>query len=196
MFDRRLLTHFNWMLLMMVCLITAIGMSILLQTLAMIIWKPNPKSYPTLLSQDPIHLGGAVISVTQLTILAPTVIVLSLLNALFFGLHLTGDIVFGIEKGGREILVGVVILAVYLYGAVGLPDRLAGYILLLLGGLGSAALPVVHTMGRPLGERFAQLPGGFLFIWTLLTMGATGLVAFVLSMQAIWSLRRRRHAAA
>ena len=54
-------------------------------------------------------------------------IVLSLLNALFFGLHLTGDIVFGIEKGGREILVGVLILAVYLYGAVGLPERLAGY---------------------------------------------------------------------
>ena len=68
-------------------------------------------------------------------------IVLSLLNALFFGLHLTGDIVFGLEKGGREILVGVLILAVYLYGAVGLPERLAGYIILLLGGLASAALP-------------------------------------------------------
>ena len=27
-------------------LITAIGMSLLLQTLAMIIWKPNPKPYP------------------------------------------------------------------------------------------------------------------------------------------------------
>lgn len=121
-------------------------------------------------------------------------IVLSLLNALFFGLHLTGDIVFGIEKGGREILVGVLILAVYLYGAVGLPERLAGYIILLLGGLASAALPVVHTMGRPLGERFAQLPGGFVFICTLLTMGATGLVAFVLSVQAIWNLRQRRRA--
>lgn len=119
-------------------------------------------------------------------------IVLSLLNALFFGLHLTGDIVFGIEKGGREILVGVLILAVYLYGAVGLRNRLAGYIVLLLGGLASAALPVVHTMGRPLGERFAQLPGGFLFIWTLLTMGATGLVAFIMSVQAIWGLRPRR----
>ncbi len=122
--------------------------------------------------------------------------VLSLLNTLFFGLHLTGDIVFGIEKGGREILVGVLILAVYLYGAVGLPERLAGYIILLLGGLASAALPVVHTMGRPLGERFAQLPGGFLFILTLLAMGATGLVAFVLSVQAIWSLRQRRRASA
>lgn len=122
-------------------------------------------------------------------------IALSLLNALFFGLHLTGDIVFGIEAGGREILVGVLILAVYLYGAVGLPERLSGYIILLLGGLASAALPFVHT-ARPLGERFAQLPGGFFFIWTLLTMGATGLVAFVLSVQAIWSLRLRRRASA
>ena len=123
-------------------------------------------------------------------------IVLSLLNALFFALHLTGDIVFGIEEGGPDILVGVLILAVYLYGAVGLPERLAGYIILLLGGLASAALPVIHTMGRPLGERFAELPGGFFFIWTLLTTGATGLVAFVLSAQVIWSsIRQRRRAA-
>ena len=34
-------------------LITAIGMSILLQTLAMVIWKPNYKSFPTLLPSDP-----------------------------------------------------------------------------------------------------------------------------------------------
>jgi hypothetical protein len=121
-------------------------------------------------------------------------IVLSLLNALFFALHLTGDIVFGMEQGGREILVGVLILAVYLYAAVGLPGRLPGYVLLLLGGLASAALPVLHT-GRPLGERFAELPGGFLFIWTLLTVGATGLVAFALSVQAIWSRRPRRRVA-
>ncbi|MFN0181909.1 MAG: hypothetical protein ACKVZ0_24165 [Gemmatimonadales bacterium] len=120
--------------------------------------------------------------------------VLSLANALLFGLHLTGDIVFGIEKGGPEILVGVLILAVYLYGAVGLRERLAGLVILLLGGLASAAMPVVHTMGRPLGERFAQQPGGFFFIWTLLTIGATGLVAFVLSVQAMWGLRQRRRA--
>ena len=118
--------------------------------------------------------------------------VLSLVNALLFGLHLTGDVVFGIEKGGREILVGVLILAVYLYGALGLPERLVGYIILLFGGLASAALPVVHTMGRPLGERFADLPGGFLFIWTLLTIGATGVVPFVLAVQAIWSHRQRQ----
>lgn len=118
-------------------------------------------------------------------------VVISLLNALLFGLHLTGDIVFGIEKGGREILVGVLILAVYLYGAVGVPERLVGSIILLLGGLASASMPVVHTMGIPLGERFAQLPGGFFFIWTLLTMGATGLVASALAVHALLGLRRQ-----
>ena len=34
-------------------LITAMGMSLLLQTLAMIIWKPNYKSFPILLPGDP-----------------------------------------------------------------------------------------------------------------------------------------------
>ncbi len=34
-------------------LITAMGMSLLLQTLAMIIWKPNPKPYPSLLPIEP-----------------------------------------------------------------------------------------------------------------------------------------------
>ncbi|MCU0930335.1 MAG: branched-chain amino acid ABC transporter permease [Serpentinimonas sp.] len=60
-------------------LITAIGMSILLQTLAMIIWKPNPKAYPTVMPQEPFQLGGAVISATQVTILATTAVVLSIL---------------------------------------------------------------------------------------------------------------------
>ena len=60
-------------------LITAIGMSLLLQTLAMIIWAPNPKSYPSMLPRDPIPIGGAVISVTQIVILAVTAITLALL---------------------------------------------------------------------------------------------------------------------
>jgi branched-chain amino acid transport system permease protein len=60
-------------------LITAIGMSILLQTLAMIIWKPNYKAYPTLLSSDVYHIGGAVISPTQIMILSVTAVSLSVL---------------------------------------------------------------------------------------------------------------------
>jgi branched-chain amino acid transport system permease protein len=55
-------------------LITAIGMSILLQTLAMIIWKPNYKPYPTLLPSAPIEPGGAVITPTQIMILGLTAV--------------------------------------------------------------------------------------------------------------------------
>ena len=60
-------------------LITAMGMSLLLQTLAMIIWKPNPKPYPLLLPTDPISLGGPVISVTQCLILGLTAVILAAL---------------------------------------------------------------------------------------------------------------------
>ena len=61
-------------------LITAIGMSILLQTLAMIIWKPNFKSYPTLLPSEPFNVWGAVITPTQVMILVFTAVSLALLT--------------------------------------------------------------------------------------------------------------------
>ena len=60
-------------------LITAIGMSILLQTLAMIIWKPNYKPYASLLPTTPYEIGGAVITVTQILILGFTAISLAIL---------------------------------------------------------------------------------------------------------------------
>ena len=50
-------------------LITAMGMSLLLQTLAMIIWKPNYKSFPILLPGDPHIVFGAVINNVQILIL-------------------------------------------------------------------------------------------------------------------------------
>jgi branched-chain amino acid transport system permease protein len=58
-------------------LITAMGMSLLLQTLAMIIWKPNPKPYPILLPTEPFNIGGAVINTTQILILVVTAITLA-----------------------------------------------------------------------------------------------------------------------
>jgi branched-chain amino acid transport system permease protein len=50
-------------------LITAIGLSIFLQTVAMIIWKPNPLVFPNLLPNDPVHIGPAVLAPKQILIL-------------------------------------------------------------------------------------------------------------------------------
>lgn len=50
-------------------LITAIGISILLQTFAMMIWGRSPIPFPQLLSPEPIVVGGAMISQTQVLLL-------------------------------------------------------------------------------------------------------------------------------
>src|SRR5438094_4726485 len=50
-------------------LITAIGVSILLQTFAMMIWGRSPLPFPQLLSSDPIMIKGAVVSPTQVLLL-------------------------------------------------------------------------------------------------------------------------------
>ena len=50
-------------------LITAIGVSIVIQTVAMIIWKPNPIVFPDLLPTTPIMMGEVVLAPKQLLIL-------------------------------------------------------------------------------------------------------------------------------
>jgi branched-chain amino acid transport system permease protein len=64
-------------------LITAIGVSILLETLAMMIWSRNPLPFPQLLSTDPINVitAGenkpcAVISMTEIVIIAVAFLVM------------------------------------------------------------------------------------------------------------------------
>lgn len=45
-------------------LITAIGASVLLQTIAMLIWSRNPLSFPQLLPSEPINVGATEASIT------------------------------------------------------------------------------------------------------------------------------------
>ena len=61
-------------------LITAIGMSYLLQNLALMIWGANPKSFPgTFINSFTLHLGRLTISsATLITILANVVIMIAL----------------------------------------------------------------------------------------------------------------------
>jgi branched-chain amino acid transport system permease protein len=103
-------------------LITAIGVSILLQTLAMVIWKPNYKSFPTLLPSDPIPVAGAVITPTQILILAVTAVALALLMWLVNGTKLGRAMRATAENPRVATLMGVkpdmVISATFMIGAV------------------------------------------------------------------------------
>ncbi len=57
-------------------LITAIGLSIVIQTLAMIIWKPNPIVFPDLLPTTPIEIGPALLAPKQMLILVVSAILM------------------------------------------------------------------------------------------------------------------------
>ena len=103
-------------------LITAIGMSLLLQTIAMIIWKPNYKPYPTLLPMTPFEIGGAVITSTQVLILAVTAVALGAMVYLVNYTKLGRAMRATAENPRVAALMGVkpdmVISATFIIGAV------------------------------------------------------------------------------
>jgi len=172
-------------------LITAIGMSLLLQTLAMIIWAPNPKSYPSMLPRDPIPIGGAVISVTQITILAVTAITLALLMYLVNRTNLGRAMRATAENPRVAALMGikpdVVISATFIIGAMlaaiagvmwasnygtvqhamGFMPGLKAFVAAVMGGIGNLAGAVVGGIALGLIESLGagylgKLTGGFL----------------------------------
>src|ERR1044072_1073442 len=95
----------------------------------------------------------------------------SMLSLLFLTFHLTDDIVRGFEPGGlSNLIMGVLISVVWLYGTLVLAGRRSGYVIIILGSLLALFVPYVHMRGKGVGvaSGIAHSSGGFLFIWILL----------------------------
>ncbi len=124
-------------------LITAMGMSLLLQTLAMIIWKPDYKPYPILLPDEPYEILGASINMVQILILGVTAVTLAGLMFLINGTKLGRAMRATAENPRVAQLMGVqpdkVISATFIIGAA--LAALAG--VMWAANYGS----VQHTMG-------------------------------------------------
>ncbi len=124
-------------------LITAMGMSLLLQTLAMILWKPDYKPFPILLPDDPIEVMGATTNLVQILIIAVTAMTLAGLMALIHGTRLGRAMRATSENPRVAQLMGVrpdrVISATFVIGAM--LAALAG--VMWAANYGS----VQHTMG-------------------------------------------------
>ncbi len=116
--------------------------------------------------------------------------VASLLSILFLTLHITDDIVRGISKA-ESSNIALLVLVVFLYGTLVLPERRSGHVIMLLIGLLAAAMPVMHMRGAHYGE-IAKSPGGFFFVWTLWALGGLGGFTVLLSARGLWDLQRSR----
>ena len=119
--------------------------------------------------------------------------VTSLLSILFMTFHLAEDVVRGIEPGGLKNIIGVIMLVVWLYGATALAGRRSGYIIMLLGAILGALVPVAHMIGAGLvGGRIANSGGKLFWVWTLLTLQVTAMFSLILSARGLWSFPWRR----
>ena len=113
--------------------------------------------------------------------------VASLLSLLLIMFHLTDDVLLQAE-GAVKFPIPVVIFAVWLYGTLMLPDRVLGYVIMLLGGVVAAGMIVVHSKGGVVHKT-----GGFFFVWTMFALSATGVFTTILSVRGLWlTLRARR----
>jgi branched-chain amino acid transport system permease protein len=149
-------------------LITAMGTSLLLQTLAMIIWKPN-YTYPALLPTQPHFIGGAVINTVQIVILCTTVVTLLALTFLVNRTRLGRAMRATAESPKVAVLMGVqpdkVISATFVIGAA--LAALAG--VMYASNYGS----VQHTMGFLPGLKAftAAVFGGIGNLWGAMVGG-------------------------
>lgn len=115
-----------------------------------------------------------------------TLTIASLLSILFTTLHVTGDIVRGMEPGRLSDLIVLPILVVWLYGTLVLAGKRSGYVIILIGSLLGLLVPVIHMKGAGVGGAIAKSSGAFFFIWTLIALGVTALFSVVLSARGLW----------
>jgi len=142
-------------------LITAIGVSIILQHLAMMIWSRNPLAFPQVIKTQSYDIGGATVTNVQIAILAISIAIMSGLVALVYrtrlgtamrataqnpqvaglmGIDANRVIAFTFVSGAAVAAVAGVMLASY-YGiahyAMGSQLGLKAFCAAVLGGIGN-----------------------------------------------------------
>ena len=121
-----------------------------------------------------------------------TLTIVSLITIILVPLHIGGDVVLGLDRGGPGLFFVVVpVLLVLACGTLMLAERRSGHIIMFIGGLAALAMPFIHR-NNGFTAAVARSPGGLLFIWTLIALGVTGGLAMILSARGLWRLRSRK----
>lgn len=118
-----------------------------------------------------------------LFVLAPLIVVL--LTA-----HVSQDVVYGFEEGDLSDLIAAAIAGAWLYATLALTGRRAGYLLLLIASFLAPVVCLAHMSGDGVGEDVRGRGEGFFFAWTLLGIGVTASMSFLLSIQSLWRLKQ------
>jgi hypothetical protein len=116
--------------------------------------------------------------------------VFAVLSAVLFLMHVMDDMVLGLDRVGPQNIIGLLILVLWLYAGLVLAERRSGLIIILLLGLLSAGVTMLHLNGARVATReFAQAPGAFRFFLVLWALGVAGLLSAIFAAQGLWSMR-------
>lgn len=113
----------------------------------------------------------------------------TLLLALFLLLHVADDIARGMDTIGLHSLIPMLVLGLWLYGALVLRARPWGYILQLLLSIIGLGVVMIHLKGKHMGQ-VAVSSGGVLFVWTLFVIGTASSLSLLLCVQGLLPVRR------
>jgi branched-chain amino acid transport system permease protein len=148
-------------------LITAIGISIILQHFAMMIWSRNPLAFPQIVKIELYHIGGATITNVQIAILVICVAMMAALAALVYRTKVGAAMRATAQNAQIAGLMGIdanrIIAATFVLGAA---------LAAVAGVLVSTYYGIAHyTMGSQLGLKafcaavlggIGNLPGAML----------------------------------
>ena len=116
-----------------------------------------------------------------------TLTISSLLTLVLTLFHLTHDALHQADgMSASDVTILLVIMLTMLYGTVEFAGRLAGFIIMFLGGVAGASMPYLHSVG-PRATRW-----GYFFVWTLFALGLSGSFTAILAAKAAWRLLRSR----
>ena len=116
-------------------------------------------------------------------------IVASLLSLVLLMVHLTQDTILQPE-GSMIYPIPVVFFALWLYATIVASDRIWGLVMILLGGLFSVGMIVLHAKGIVVSPS-----GGFFFVWTQFALSTTGWLTILLAARGLGMAVRVRRAA-
>jgi|SRR6185503_11221669 len=121
--------------------------------------------------------------------------VTSVLAALLFLIHWADDVVRGLDTVNPTNVGGFLILSVWLFGPLVLPERRSGLVIAFLSGIFAVGVATLHLNGASVASAaFPRSTGAFRFILTLYALGAAGTFTMILAARGLWNLRSRQPA--
>ncbi len=114
---------------------------------------------------------------------------LTITSLLSILLVMSDEIARGMERGGLNMVIPVLVMVVWLYGTLVLGPRRSGYIIMLLGAILGTGIPILHMSGVGLvgGKVAADSSGSFFWVWQNMAMYMISAFSVILAVRCLWN---------